>query len=97
LKEVVTFSCPGVTDSELLGESENVSNTGILFRTEAEVKVGSAIRLDLHVHSELDVNRMVRLHAEGIVVRAEAGEEWNRVAAEIRFEEREDGTGVPFQ
>ena len=90
LKEMVTFSCDGedvgIFPPEL-GITENVSNTGISFLTDAAVEVGSRIRLILHLRSLRDAEKTILFHAEGTVLRVEPAELGNKVAAEIRFQD----------
>jgi PilZ domain len=90
LKEVITFSCG--SDSPLaplnVGMTENVSTSGILFITAAEVEVGSRISLALHLHSLSHEKRSIKLRAQGVVLRVEPV--WpasNKVAAQIRFQD----------
>lgn len=97
LKELVIFSCKG--DDALLtqatGFTENVSTTGIAFLTEAAIKVGSSISLNLHLRSRTDEGKTILLRAEGTVLRVEPAGARSKIAAEIRFhDDPEEGFAV---
>jgi hypothetical protein len=87
LKELLTFSCAdGKADSAgMLGRTENVSASGILFVTVADVQVGAGISLNLHLRSHRVPEKLITLHAEGTVVRVDSAGKRNLVAAEIHF------------
>lgn len=77
------------------GFTENVSTTGIAFRTEAAIEVGAYISLNLKLQSVTDEGKTILLHAEGRVLRVEPTGSQNRIAAEIRFQEDlEEGLAV---
>jgi hypothetical protein len=90
LREMITFSCGPVNAQalEMSGVTENVSTSGILFTTGAEVEVGSRIDLALYLDSLGRGRRSIQLRAEGVILRVDAvGPESNKVAARIRFQD----------
>jgi hypothetical protein len=90
LEEMLTFSYASDNPqaTQMRGITVNVSTSGILFMTGAEVEVGSRINLALYLHSLSRRKRSIQLRAEGVVLRVEPV--WparNKVAARIRFQE----------
>ena len=62
---------PKTAEGDLLAESRNISNDGMLLRSLVPLSIGSKVQMTFFIPGQENPDEMVRLHCGGMVVRVE--------------------------